>query len=129
MNESLLESELFGHVRGAFTGADRDRRGRLESATKGDLFLDEIGDIPLLHPGKAAPCASGERGGACGRPEAYCHRRAPHCGDPPGPEQMCREGLFREDLYYRLNVIPIRVPPLRERPEDIPLLVDHLHQD
>jgi two-component system, NtrC family, response regulator HydG len=125
LNESLLESELFGHVKGAFTGADRDRRGRFESAHKGDLFLDEIGDIPLSTQVKLLRVLQEKEVERVGdhtpipidtRIIAATHRDL---------EAMCREGTFREDLYYRLNVIPIRVPPLRDRPDDIPLLVDH----
>jgi transcriptional regulator with PAS, ATPase and Fis domain len=125
LNESLLESELFGHVKGAFTGADRDRRGRFESADKGDLFLDEIGDIPLSTQVKLLRVLQEKEVERVGdhtpiaidaRIIAATHRNL---------ERMCREGAFREDLYYRLNVIPIRVPPLRERRDDIPLLIDH----
>jgi two-component system response regulator HydG len=125
LNESLLESELFGHVKGAFTGADRDRRGRFESAHKGDLFLDEIGDIPLSTQVKLLRVLQEKEVERVGdhtpiaidaRIIAATHRDL---------ERMCREGAFREDLYYRLNVIPIRVPALRERRDDIPLLIDH----
>jgi PAS domain S-box-containing protein len=125
LNESLLESELFGHVKGAFTGADKDRKGRFEAATKGDIFLDEIGDIPLSTQVKLLRVLQEKEIERVGdhqpipidtRIIAATHRNI---------ERMCREGRFREDLYYRLNVIPIRVPPLRERREDIPLLVDH----
>ena len=110
LNESLLESELFGHVKGAFTGADRDRRGRFESAHKGDLFLDEIGDIPLSTQVKLLRVLQ----------EKEVERVGDHTPIPIDTRiiaathrdlgAMCREGTFREDLYYRLNVIPIRVP-------------------
>lgn len=125
LNESLLESELFGHVKGAFTGADRDRRGRFESAHRGDLFLDEIGDIPLSTQVKLLRVLQEKEIERVGdhtpipidvRIIAATHREL---------ERMCREGAFREDLYYRLNVIPIHIPPLRQRQDDIPLLVDH----
>jgi two-component system response regulator HydG len=125
LNESLLESELFGHVKGAFTGADKDRRGRFEAAHQGDLFLDEIGDIPLSTQVKLLRVLQEKEVERVGdqtpipidtRIIAATHRDL---------DQMCRERHFREDLYYRLNVIPIHLPPLRERREDIPLLVDH----
>jgi two-component system response regulator HydG len=125
LNESLLESELFGHVRGAFTGADKDRRGRFESANKGDLFLDEIGDIPLSTQVKLLRVLQEKKVERVGdnTPIAIDTRILTATHRDLG--QMCRDGRFRDDLYYRLNVIPIRVPPLRERREDIPLLVDH----
>ncbi len=125
LNEALLESELFGHVKGAFTGADRNRRGRFEAAHKGDLFLDEIGDIPLSTQVKLLRVLQEKELERVGdqtsipvdvRIIAATHRDLTH---------MCELGSFRQDLYYRLNVIPIHVPPLRERHEDIPLLVDH----
>jgi two-component system response regulator HydG len=125
LNESLLESELFGHVKGAFTGADKDRRGRFEAAHQGDLFLDEIGDIPLSTQVKLLRVLQEKEVERVGdqtpipidtRIIAATHRDL---------DQMCRDRHFREDLYYRLNVIPIHLPPLRERREDIPLLVDH----
>jgi formate hydrogenlyase transcriptional activator len=121
----LLESELFGHERGAFTGAITQKIGRLELADQGSLFLDEIGDIPLeLQPKllRALQEREFERLGstvtrkANVRVVAATHRHL---------EEMIREKQFRSDLYYRLNVFPIHIPPLRERPEDIPLLVRH----
>ncbi|MBP1732304.1 MAG: modulated sigma54 specific transcriptional regulator, Fis family [Deltaproteobacteria bacterium] len=125
LNESLLESELFGHVKGAFTGADKDRRGRFEASHLGDLFLDEIGDIPLSTQIKLLRVLQEKEVERVGdqtpitidtRIIAATHRDL---------EQMCRERRFREDLYYRLNVIPIHLPALRDRKGDIPLLVDH----
>ncbi|MGE0080910.1 MAG: sigma-54 dependent transcriptional regulator [Thiohalomonadaceae bacterium] len=122
----LLESELFGHENGAFTGALTTRQGRFEMAEGGTLFLDEIGDMPLHMQVKLLRVLQErcfERVGsnrsipANVRIVAATHRNL---------EQAIRDGQFREDLYYRLNVFPIEVPPLRERREDIPLLVNEL---
>jgi formate hydrogenlyase transcriptional activator len=124
----LLESELFGHERGAFTGAITQKVGRLELADQGSLFLDEIGDIPLeLQPKllRVLQEREFERLGSTRtrrvdvRVVAATHRDL---------EGMILEKQFRSDLYYRLNVVPIFLPPLRERPEDIPLLVQHFVQ-
>jgi formate hydrogenlyase transcriptional activator len=121
----LLESELFGHERGAFTGALMQKKGRFELADRGSLFLDEIGDIPLeLQPKllRAVQEQEFERLGSCHtihvnvRMIAATHRNLP---------DMIRERKFREDLFYRLNVFPIEIPPLRARREDIPLLVNY----
>jgi len=121
----LLESELFGHEKGAFTGALIQRKGRFELADQGSLFLDEIGDIsPELQPKllRAVQEQEFERLGSARtirvdvRIIAATHRDLP---------AMLREGKFREDLFYRLNVFPIEIPPLCERREDIPLLVNH----
>jgi PAS domain S-box-containing protein len=122
LTDSLLESELFGHVRGAFTGAWRDREGRFESAHQGDLFLDEIGDLPLSTQVKLLRVLEEkviERVGD-NRPIPVDVRiiSATH----RNLKQLVARGLFRKDLFFRINVIPIQLPSLRERPEDIPLL-------
>jgi formate hydrogenlyase transcriptional activator len=124
----LLESELFGHERGAFTGAIAQKIGRLELAHQGSLFLDEIGDIPLeLQPKllRALQEREFERLGSTRTQKVDVRIVAATHRDLEG---MILEKQFRSDLYYRLNVFPIRVPPLRERSGDIPLLVQHFVQ-
>jgi formate hydrogenlyase transcriptional activator len=121
----LLESELFGHERGSFTGAIAQKIGRLEVAHQGSLFLDEIGDIPLeLQPKllRVLQEREFERLGNTRTQKVDVRIVAATHRDLEG---MILEKLFRSDLYYRLNVFPIHVPPLRERPEDIPLLAQH----
>jgi len=125
ISENLIESELFGHEKGAFTGALQTRLGRLEEADGGTLFLDEVGDIPLsaqvkllrfLQFGEFQRVGSNETRKVDVRLIAATNRNL---------REMIKEGTFREDFYYRLNVINIYVPPLRKRKEDIPLLIDH----
>jgi two-component system, NtrC family, response regulator HydG len=124
--ETLLESELFGHVRGAFTGAQADRKGRFELAGGGTIFLDEIGDVTpafqtkllrVLQEREFYPVGGEDPRRSEARVLAATHQPI---------EKLVREGAFREDLYFRLRVVEIVVPPLRERREDIPLLAKHL---
>jgi len=121
----LLESELFGHIKGAFTGAISNRKGRFELAHQGTLFLDEIGDMPLLLQVKLLrvlqlrqiePVGSSEAVDVDVRMVAATHRDL---------ELQVKDGRFREDLFYRLNVIPVKLPALKERREDIPLLISY----
>lgn len=126
LNEALLESELFGHVKGAFTGADRDRKGRFEAANGGDLFLDEIGDISLSTQVKLLRVLQEGEIERVGDQRTIPINVRVMAATHQDLRRFIEEGRFREDLYYRLNVIPISVPPLRERTEDIPLLIDHL---
>jgi two-component system response regulator HydG len=124
LTESLLESELFGHVKGAFTGAYRSREGRFEAAHGGDIFLDEIGDLPLSTQVKMLRVLEEkvvERVGD-NRPIHIDVRII--SATNRNLKQLVEQGDFREDLFYRINVIPIMVPPLRERVGDIPLLAD-----
>jgi transcriptional regulator with GAF, ATPase, and Fis domain len=125
--ESLVESELFGHERGAFTGAASRRVGRFESSDGGTLFIDEVGDLPVsvqvkllrvLQEGTFERVGANETLRCDVRVLAATHRNL---------EEMIEDGRFREDLYYRLAVVPVMLPPLRERPEDIlPLALHHL---
>lgn len=121
----LLESELFGHEKGAFTGASEQRIGRFEQARGGTLFLDEIGDMPMPMQTKLLRVlsdASFYRVG--GKTLVHADVRV-IAATNQNLEERVREGLFREDLYHRLNVIRLRLPPLRDRPEDIPALAEH----
>jgi DNA-binding NtrC family response regulator len=126
LNENLLQNELFGHQRGAFTGATALKHGLFEVADSGSLFLDEIGEISPIIQGKLLRVL-----------ETNTFRRLGSTVDTRVDVrlvaatnrdlfQLCQKGLFREDLYFRLNVFPVSVPPLRERPEDIPLLARHI---
>jgi transcriptional regulator with PAS, ATPase and Fis domain len=124
LTESLLESELFGHVKGAYTGAYRDRQGRFQAAEGGSVFLDEIGDLPLSTQVKLLRVLEEsivERVGD-NRP-IHVDVRVISATNKNLKERVS-QGAFRDDLFYRVNVIPIFLPPLRERPEDIPLLAE-----
>jgi DNA-binding NtrC family response regulator len=123
--EGLLESELFGHTRGAFTGAYTSRKGLFLEANDGTLFLDEIGDLSLGLQAKLLRVLQDRMVRPVGSNKAYPTNARIIAATHRDLKVMVREGLFREDLYYRLSVIPIRIPSLSERPEDIPLLVDH----
>ncbi|MBP8273765.1 MAG: sigma-54-dependent Fis family transcriptional regulator, partial [Acidobacteria bacterium] len=124
LSDTLIESELFGHERGAFTGADREHRGRFELADKGTLFLDEIGDLPKSTQVKLLRVMQEqafERVGGSRTIHVDVRIIAATNRDLPA---MIRSGDFREDLYYRLNVVCVDVPALRDRREDVPLLID-----
>ena len=124
LNENLLESELFGHVKGAFTGAEKTRVGRFEAAHTGAIFLDEIGDLPLSTQTKLLRVLQEKEFERVGdnRPIATDVRVL--AATNKDLNRLMQEGVFREDLYYRINVIPIYLPPLRDRRDDIPLLAD-----
>jgi PAS domain S-box-containing protein len=124
LNENLLESELFGHVKGAFTGAHRARIGRFEAAHGGDLFLDEIGEIPLSTQVKLLRVIEGKEIERVGDHKSFKVDVRIITATNKNLEALVSKGKFREDLFYRINVIPVYVPPLRERPEDIPALVE-----
>jgi nitrogen regulation protein NR(I) len=122
--EQLLESELFGHERGAFTGADRKRIGKFEQCDGGTLFLDEIGDMTPLTQAKILRVLQEQRFERVGGSETVVTDVRLIAATHRDLEGMIAAGTFREDLFYRLNVCTVRLPPLRERTEDIPLLVD-----
>ncbi|TPV93385.1 MAG: sigma-54-dependent Fis family transcriptional regulator [Myxococcales bacterium FL481] len=122
--ESILEAELFGHEKGAFTGAVRARTGRFSQASTGTLFLDEIGEVPLPVQVKfLRALQEGEIDPVGGHTTKVDVRLV--CATNRDLAREVKEGRFREDLFYRINVVPIRIPPLRDRLEDVPLLADH----
>ncbi len=120
--ENLIESELFGYLKGAFTGASANKRGLFEVANRGTLFLDEVADLSLGAQAKILRVVQGGEMQKVGSEEAITVDVRVLSGTHKDLKQQVAAGLFREDLYYRLNVVPIRVPSLRERAEDIPLL-------
>jgi Nif-specific regulatory protein len=123
--DTLIESELFGHERGAFTGAIKDRPGRFEMAEGGTIFLDDIDDVPASVQVKLLRVIQQRVVERVGGTRAIPVDVRVITGSKRSLKQLVAEGKFREDLYYRLNVVPIWLPPLRERREDIPLLTDH----
>jgi len=121
--ENLLESELFGHVKGAFTGAVQNRIGKFEQGNNGTIFLDEIGNMPQSLQVKLLRVLQEREFERVGGNDSIKVDVRIIAATSSNLEQMVKEGTFREDLYYRLNVIPFNMPPLRERREDIPLLI------
>ncbi|MGH9141148.1 MAG: sigma-54 interaction domain-containing protein [Vicinamibacterales bacterium] len=124
-SETLIESELFGHERGAFTGAIKDRPGRFEMADGGTLFLDDIDDVPLSMQVKLLRVLQNRTIERLGGTRSVPVNVRIIAGSKKDLKQMVADGKFREDLFYRLNVIPVALPPLRERREDIPVLMEH----
>jgi two-component system, NtrC family, response regulator AtoC len=124
-SETLIESELFGHERGAFTGAIKDRPGRFELADGGTIFLDDIDDVPLSMQVKLLRVLQNRTIERLGGTRTVPVNVRVLAGSKKDLKQMVADGKFREDLYYRLNVLPVALPPLRERREDIPVLMEH----
>ena len=127
-SETLIESELFGHERGAFTGAVKDRAGRFELADTGTIFLDDIDDVPLSMQVKLLRVLQNRTIERLGGTRTVPVNVRVIAGTKRDLKLMVAEGKFREDLFYRLNVLPVALPPLRERREDIPVLMDHFIQ-
>ena len=123
--ESILESELFGHEKGAFTGAHRTRLGRFEMATGGTIFLDEIGDLPATTQVKLLSTLQEKEFERVGGYKPISTDVRIVAATNANLEEMVQQGKFRDDLYFRLNVFPIYLPPLRERKTDILLLSDY----
>src|SRR6185436_17227860 len=124
-SETLIESELFGHERGAFTGAIKDRPGRFEMAEGGTIFLDDIDDVPLAMQVKLLRVLQNRTIERLGGTRVIPVNVRVIAGTKRDVKQLVAEGKFREDLFYRLNVLPVTLPPLRERPEDVPVLMEH----
>ena len=125
LSETILESELFGHEKGAFTGAYKMRKGRFETADGGSIFLDEMGDIPISMQLKLLRVLQEMEFERVGGSETIKVDVRVITATNRDLEDAVKKGTFREDLYYRINIIPIKIPPLRERRDDIPLLVNH----
>lgn len=125
LNREILESELFGHEKGAFTGAVKTRRGRFELANGGSIFLDDVDDIPLDMQVKLLRVLQERTFERVGGEETLSIDVRIICATKKDLLEHVKEGYFREDLFYRLNVVPITIPPLRERKEDIPLLINY----
>ncbi len=125
LTETLLESELFGHAKGAFTGAIKEKKGRFELADGGTIFLDDIDDISITVQVKLLRVLEHKGFERVGGTESIDVDIRVICATKVDLFDLVRNGKFREDLYYRLKVIPIRVPPIRERKDDIPLLIEH----
>jgi two-component system, NtrC family, response regulator AtoC len=126
--ETLAEAELFGHVKGAFTGAINARVGRFEAAHKGTLFIDEVGTMSLALQAKLLRALQEREVERVGESRAFKFDIRVMAASNTDLRRLVKEGLFREDLYYRLNVVPITLPPLRNRREDIPLIAQHFLQ-
>jgi len=124
LNESLLESELFGHIKGAFTGAYRHRKGRFEAANGGDIFLDEIGDVPLSIQVKLLRVLETKKFEHVGDDRPILVDVRIITATNKNLEELIEQKQFRDDLFFRINVFPIHLPPLRRRSEDIPLMVN-----
>jgi len=122
-SETLIESELFGHERGAFTGTIKDRPGRFEMAEGGTIFLDDVDDVPLGMQVKLLRVLQNRTVERLGGTHLVPVNVRVLAGSKRDLKQMVADGKFREDLYYRLNVLPLTLPPLRERREDIPVLM------
>ena len=129
LSENVLESELFGHVKGAFTGADRERKGWFEHANGGTLFLDEVGDIPLTTQVKLLRALESGEIVRVGTNEPITVNVRLISATNRDLNEAIEKGTFRQDLYHRLKVISVKLPPLRQRREDIPLLIDHFLKD
>ena len=125
LSETLLDSELFGHMRGAFTGADSNKKGLIEVAEKGSIFLDEIGEMSPLVQVKLLRVLQERKFRRLGGTEEIDADIRILVATNRDLSKMVADGTFREDLFYRINVIPLRLPPLRERQDDIPLLAEH----